>query len=235
MGLLLIIGFFVGIRHALEADHVAAVASLTSRQTSLQYALRQGCWWGIGHTLTLLGVGGTVLWLDTLVPELLVHWLELAVGIMLLGLGIEVLYRLRRERIHFHTHQHPNNKIHFHGHAHREDRQGENHADLPHHHEHTNLIRPLLVGLVHGMAGSAALVVLTIQTVGSAQLGLLYVALFGLGSIFGMALLSVAIAIPLRYSVQYAARFHHMLRTGIGLATITLGVVTIVEQGALVV
>jgi len=234
-GFLLLIGFFIGIRHALEADHIAAVASLTSRQISLRHALQQGYWWGIGHTLTLLGVGGTVLWLNTVVPSQFVHWLELGVGAMLLVLGFDVLSQLRREQTHSSTPHSAENKMPLPGHLHQVEITTTTNPYTSPQDKGTNhfVLRPLLVGLVHGMAGSAALVMLTLQTMSSSQLGLLYVALFGLGSILGMTLLAVIISFPLRYSVQYATGLHFMLRAGIGLSTIIVGLVTILKQGSL--
>ena len=125
---LLLLGFLIGMRHALEADHVAAVASLATRSRSIGETVRHGAVWGIGHTLTLFLFGSLVIWMDGVMPEQLARWLELAVGIMLIILGIDVLRRIIQEKIHFHAHRHDNGETHFHAHSHAgEKHHGENH------------------------------------------------------------------------------------------------------------
>ena len=197
---ILLLGLLLGMKHAIEADHVAALATLATRSQSLAQTVKLGAVWGLGHTLTLLLFGGLVLALDLVMPERLAQALEFAVGIMLVLLGLDVLRRIARERVHFHIHRHADTGVHLHAHSHAGDTAPHN----PQHHEHGHprelRVRALLVGMMHGMAGSAALILLTLETVVSPGVGLLYIALFGLGSILGMALLSVVIAIPLRYS-----------------------------------
>ena len=219
-------------KHALEADHVAALATLATRVQSVGQTVKLGAAWGLGHTLTLLLFGGLILALDMVMPERLAQGLELAVGIMLLLLGLDVLRRVTRERVHFHIHRHAESVVHLHAHSHAGDTVPHN----PEHHEHGHPralhVRALLVGMMHGMAGSAALILLTLETVVSPGAGLLYIALFGLGSILGMALLSVVIAIPLRYSESGLTLAHNTLKTLVGLATAGLGGAMIYEIGA---
>jgi hypothetical protein len=167
----LLMGLLIGMRHALEADHVAAVASLATRARSPGETLRLGIAWGVGHTLTLFLFGSLVLILQTAVPERLAQGLEFAVGVMLVLLGADVLRRVIQARLHFHLHQHPGGIRHFHAHAHA----GESKHHPAHHvHDHPTgfPLRALLVGLVHGMAGSAALVLLTVETIASVPLRL---------------------------------------------------------------
>lgn len=219
---LLLLGFVIGMRHAVETDHVAAVASLATRSSSVRDSVRQGAAWGLGHTLTLFLFGSVVLVLGLAMPEPMARSLELAVGVMLVILGIDVLRRLVRERIHFHLHRHDDGAAHFHAHSHA----GETGHDPGRHaHEHPAgfPFRALLVGLMHGMAGSAALILLTIQTIDSPLLGLLYIALFGFGSMLGMALLSLVIAIPLRYSARGMTWLHNSLQAVVGIATVVIG------------
>ena len=222
-------GFLLGMRHAVEGDHVAAVASLSTRPTSWVQAVRVGAVWGLGHTLTLFIVGTIVLLADTVVPEPIAWGLELAVGVMLVGLGADVLRRLLRDRVHFHVHAHDNGTTHFHAHSHAEE---DGHA---HGHGQDQCLgfprRALVVGLMHGMAGSAALVLLAISKAPSFATGLLYIAVFGIGSILGMALLSVAIAVPLRYSARLitSASFHNGLQGIVGIATVLIGFALILE------
>jgi len=220
---LLALGFLLGMRHALDADHLAAVATLATRSRSLGHAVRQGVAWGTGHTLTLMLVGGAVLVLGLVLPERAAQLLELAVGVMLIALGADVLHRLWRERVHFHEHRHAEGVEHFHAHSHR----GESAPHDAGRHEHRHLRgvpgRALLVGMVHGMAGSAALILLSLEAFRSPAWGIVYIAIFGLGSILGMAALSVAIAVPLRLTSRRLTRVHGGLSATIGLATVLLG------------
>lgn len=229
---ILFIGLLLGMQHATEADHLAAVASLATQQTSLARTLRLGVAWGIGHTLTLMLFAGAVLVLGHVISPGLERALETAVGVMLVALGGDVLRRLLRERIHFHVHQHAPAIRHVHAHSHR----GEGaHAESAHQHGHAARlpIRALAVGTMHGLAGSAALVVLSLQTVPSVTLGLGYIALFGVGSIIGMAFLSLVIAVPLRLSATRLTRAHRWLTASVGLFTCSLGLSVIWQAGSL--
>src|SRR5262245_32667450 len=108
-----VLGFLMGVRHAFEADHLAAVASLATRSRTLRGGVWQGALWGLGHTLTLLLVGGACLLLGRGVPERWAAGLELLVGVMLLVLGADVLRRSRRQRVHVHVHQHGDGTRHW--------------------------------------------------------------------------------------------------------------------------
>jgi ABC-type nickel/cobalt efflux system permease component RcnA len=213
----------------MEADHVAAVASLATHSRSIGATARQGAAWGAGHALTLFLFGGLVLVMDSLVPQRFAQGLELAVGFMLVLLGADVLRRLIRDRIHFHIHKH-DTTTHFHAHSHT----GEDpHEDDPHEHEHpeTFPLRAMFVGMMHGMAGSAALIILALNSVSSIAQGVLYIALFGIGSIIGMALLAAVISLPLKYSPRNLTWTHNGLKAAVGLITIGLGGKLIYEAG----
>jgi hypothetical protein len=216
-------GFVMGLRHAFEADHLAAMATLATRSQGPRAGLLQGAAWGLGHTLMLLLVGGTCLLLGAAVPDAWATRLEMAVGFMLLGLGIDTLVRMRRARIHAHVHQHGDGQAHWHVHGHQ---AAAHEGPAAHAHAHPRPALParaLAVGLLHGLAGSAALFLLTLQTVGSFWPGLAYIALFGLGSILGMAGLSAAIAMPLRAAARRVSRAQGALEAVVGLATIAIG------------
>jgi len=217
----LILGLLVGLQHAMEADHLAAVASLTTRSRNMREAARLGTAWGVGHTLTLLLFGGGVLVVGATVNDQFVLWLEAGVGVMLILLGFDVLLRLWRRRVHFHSHRH-GRETHFHAHSHGGH---GNHAEDPHQHRHSaNLpVRSLLVGMMHGMAGSAALIVFALASVQSTWQGLAYIGLFGIGSIIGMALLALAISFPLRWSAKSLTWAHNGLTGLFGMLTVTLG------------
>jgi ABC-type nickel/cobalt efflux system permease component RcnA len=227
---LLFIGFLIGMRHALEADHVAAVASLATTTNSLKSAVKHGAVWGMGHTITLFLFGSIVILTDSVMPENMALGLEFIVGIMLLVLGIDVIRRMIRDKVHFHTHQHGDNKQHFHAHKHKNEIA---HNPKQHQHKHSSKFprRALFIGLMHGMAGSAALILLTLQTVSSPLTGLIYMLLFGLGSIVGMAALSVVIAIPLRHSAKGLTWLNNGLQGVIGIVTIVLGSTLIYDIG----
>jgi ABC-type nickel/cobalt efflux system permease component RcnA len=227
---LLSLGFLLGMRHALESDHVAAVASLATRSRSMGDTIRQGAVWGAGHTLTLFVFGSLVLLLDTVIPETLARVLEFTVGLMLIGLGIDVLQRLLRERIHFHVHRHADGQLHFHAHSHA----GEQGHPAVHHHPHQRgrfPLRALFVGMMHGMAGSAALILLTLQSVHSPLTGMVYIMLFGVGSIAGMAALSAIIAVPLRYSIAGLNWAHNALHALVGVTTLGVGSMIVYDIG----
>ncbi len=216
---LLFLGLLLGLRHALEADHLAAVASLATRSRSLRSTVLQGVSWGFGHTLTLLVVGGLCLLLRASIPDRLAGALEGAVGVMLLLLGADVLWRLRRGRVHIHPHRHADGTLHLHAHRHAPEE-----AHDPHLHEHTHGLsrRALLVGLVHGLAGSAALLLVTVSTISSFWLGVAYIAVFGVGSILGMAALSVVIALPM-HGPSRLAGWSKGIEAVVGVSTILIG------------
>ena len=216
----LFFGFLIGLRHALEADHVAAVATLATRQSTIGQTMVQGAAWGVGHTLTLAVFGGIVLLMGKALPEDYALGLEFAVGVMLVALGADVLRRLWRDRVHFHTHVHEGGERHFHAHSHA---GGPGHGGHPHFRVGRWPVRALCVGMVHGMAGSAALVLLTLERVGSVGVGLLYILLFGAGSILGMALLSIAIALPLRATAKRLSYAHQGLVGIVGVTSCVIG------------
>jgi hypothetical protein len=221
------LGFLLGMQHALEADHIAAVSSIAARRSHVGDIVKHGLTWGLGHTLTLFAFAGAAILLGHAIPEAMARPIETAVGIMLVGLGAHVLWRLWRDRVHLHRHGHGDGTVHFHAHSHA----GETapHARAAHAHEHGFRWRTLLVGLMHGMAGSAALLVLTVSQASSPALGLGYVALFGIGSMIGMGALSTLIAVPIAVSARWLTFANRGLQAAVGLVTIAIGVRTIVE------
>ncbi len=219
------LGFLLGMQHALEADHIAAVSSIAARRTHIGDIVMHGLTWGLGHTLTLFAVAGAAILLGRAIPEHFARPLETAVGIMLLGLGAHVLWRLWRDRVHFHKHRHDDGTVHIHAHSHAGETVA--HARAAHAHSHGFRWRTLLVGLMHGMAGSAALVVLAVSQASSPAVGLAYVALFGIGSMIGMGALSTVIAVPLVVSARWLTWANSSLQGAVGIITIAIGVMTI--------
>ncbi|MFK5949846.1 MAG: hypothetical protein QM500_13875 [Methylococcales bacterium] len=235
---LLFFGFLIGMRHALEVDHLAAVASISTKEHTLKASIKHGVIWGIGHTINLFIFGVTVLLLNNAISHHTAEVLEVIVGFMLVVLGVDVLKRLVKQKIHFHTHQH-NATVHFHAHSHSyshteeynsesQTKSCENKTEHNHSHE-TFPFRTLFIGLMHGLAGTAALILLTLDTMQSLTFSIIYIALFGIGSILGMILLSVIIAVPLRASSKLTW-FHNSLQTSIGLFTVSLGVSIIYQS-----
>jgi len=224
---ILALGFLLGMQHALEVDHVAAVSSIAARRSDVGDIVKHGLTWGLGHTLTLFVVAGTALGLGQAVPEHFARPLETAVGIMLIGLGAHVLWRLWRDRVHFHKHSHGDSKVHLHAHSHAGETVA--HARAPHAHDHGFRWRTLLVGLMHGMAGSAALLVLAVSQASSVAVGLGYVVLFGIGSMIGMGALSTVIAVPLALSARWLTWANSGLQGAVGVITIAVGARTIAD------
>ena len=221
------LGFLLGMQHALEADHIAAVSSIAARRSHVADIVKHGLTWGLGHTLTLFVFAGAAILLGHAIPESIARPIETAVGVMLVGLGAHVLWRLWRDRVHFHRHGHGDGTVHFHAHSHAGE--AAPHQRTAHVHDHGFRWRTLLVGLMHGMAGSAALLVLAVTQASSPAAGLGYVALFGVGSMIGMGALSAVIAVPLAVSARSLTWANRGLQGVVGLATIAIGIMTVVE------
>jgi hypothetical protein len=220
------LGFLLGMQHALEADHIAAVSSIAARRSEVVEIVKHGLTWGLGHTVTLFLFAGAAILLGHAIPENWSQPLETAVGIMLVGLGAHVLWRLWHDRVHFHGHSHGDGRTHFHAHSHAGE--GGPHDRASHRHSHSFRWRTLLVGLMHGMAGSAALLVLTVSQAPNAAIGVGYVALFGVGSMIGMGALSTVIAVPIAISARWLTFANRGLQGAVGLVTMAIGMHTIV-------
>jgi len=191
------LGLFLGLKHATDADHVVAVTTFVSQESSIVRSCWIGAFWGLGHTLSLAIAGVLVIGLKVNVPDWLSERLELGVAAMLVLLGANVIFRTLRSRAEVHRHDHAHElaadrhshwHIHWLGHSH--DHSGWTHAGL----------RPLLTGMVHGAAGSAALMLLVLSTIRSPLEAFLYILIFGLGSIAGMFAISFLLAIPLHWA-----------------------------------
>lgn len=229
---ILAVGFLIGMHHALEADHIAAISSIVCGKSGVRRIARHGAIWGLGHALMLGLVGGIAVLLKASIGPEFSLGVELTVGIMLVLLGAHVLYRLRRDRVHIHLHQHANGKVHVHAHSHLGEARPHVHSGHRHAHPDRTWLRTLAVGVVHGLAGTAALLVLTATSLGSPVLGLLYILLFGLGSIAGMVAFSAAIAVPISFSAKSFAWAHKGLQSMVGLATMGIGGVIIARTGS---
>jgi len=195
------LGSLLGMRHALEPDHLAAVSTLVTDERNSYKAALLGMCWGLGHTLSLIAVGAALVLLRAEMPASAADFFEFCVALMLVGLGLRAMYLSAR--------QGPSGPVHAHHHGHHVHVHG---ATQPHIHIGTWTLarRPLLVGAVHGLAGSGALTALVLTTLPTTAARLTYMLLFGLGSSVGMAALSGLLGWPLASVGQ-----HRLLARGV--------------------
>lgn len=218
---LLILGGLIGMQHAFEADHLAAVAALSERRSSRRALVLRGGVWGLGHTITLLTICGVLLLVGEAIAPRTEALLEFAVGVMIVLLGINVIYKVWQRRPHFHIHEHAAGQQHMHVHVHATRSE---HAASEHKHGHQSLGlgRALLVGMVHGAAGSAGLLILA-AAASSIPQAVGYVLSFGFGSILGMAALTFVVSYPLRWMERCANWVSTTAFVTIGCAAIVIG------------
>src|SRR3989440_11081184 len=217
---LLGLGLILGLRHALDPDHIAAVSTIVSESRSVRRSSLIGTFWGLGHTMSLLIAGVLVVALKVRISDRLALWMEFAVALMLILLGLNAILRpLRGTRIHIHRHAHGGSS-HSHVHLHRPSEQRA--------HQHRHLIRsgarPFPVGMVHGMAGSAALMILVLATIPSAVTAFIYIAVFGLGSVGGMLIMSSLISLPFIFTRKRFNFLSEGLQVAVGLFSLSFGV-----------
>ena len=228
------LGFILGLKHALDADHIVAVSTIVSEHKSISKSSLIGTFWGLGHTVSLFLIGLLVILLRLVIPPKLALLMEFGVAMMLVFLGANIIWTFFRGRkIHIHAHEHavpqlpslsittpdPDGLMHAHIHLHEEGKERA--------HEHNHLIRfgskPFLVGLVHGVAGSAALMLLVLTTIPSPLTGLLYIVVFGVGSIGGMLLMSSLIGLPFVFTANKFATINHGIKVLAGISSIAFG------------
>ena len=196
------LGFVLGLKHATEADHLAAVSAIVSERRSILESARVGVLWGLGHTTALFLAGLLVVVMGFVIPERVANILEFGVAIMIIALGSRVLYI-----------------------AHIHD--GDPHVHLHVHHGGLSFLRTYFVGVMHGLAGSAALTLLVLTAVmrnGSAWLGLVYLLTFGIGSIGGMLIMSCMIGLPFALSFKFSERLPFALQILAATASLVFGV-----------
>jgi hypothetical protein len=255
IGLLSIValGFFLGMRHATDPDHVIAVSTIVSRHRSVKHAAVIGGIWGVGHTLTILLVGGGIILFGWVIPTRVGLSMEFSVGLMLILLGVLNLTGIlgwitnnftpahfqddHAGTLHSHAHSH-GDYVHTHPHAHNPERH-------PHDPTHApvnwfdrrfgriglyNAVRPLVVGLVHGLAGSAAVALLVLTTIHDPKWAVAYLLLFGVGTIGGMMLITGAMGAPFAYA-KSRARFSDSLRIASGVISFGFGLFIVYQIG----
>lgn len=242
---LLGLGLVFGLKHATEVDHVVAVSTIVSEHRNVWRSALVGALWGAGHTASLVIVGVLVLVFRVAIPLPVANWLEFGVALMIITLGVVALIRVLRKRADVHLHRHSHDgQLHVHIHFHE---HGTEHASVAaanpatkpqssHSHAVSQLgFKPLLVGAMHGLAGSAALTLLVLTQIQSVLLGLLYLALFGVGSTFGMLLMSGLIGLPFALSGRRLSSLNYGLQTAAGGLSIAFGLwyayATVVTNG----
>jgi ABC-type nickel/cobalt efflux system permease component RcnA len=229
---LLGLGLLFGLKHATEADHIVAVSAIVSQERSLLRSALVGALWGVGHTASLILIGILVLALRVAVPETVANWLEFGVALMIIVLGAGALHRAlsRRRDVHLHQHKHDGvSHVHIHFHEHGTEHTG---TTASHSHAVSRVgFKPLLVGAMHGLAGSAALTLLVLTQINSTALGLVYLAVFGIGSIAGMLLMSGLIGLPFWLSARRLGGVHYGLQTVAGALSIIFGLWYAYETG----
>lgn len=217
------LGFLLGARHALDADHVVAVSTIISQRPDLRTSGFVGFCWGFGHTAVLLLAGLGIIALKIIVPAPVTQVLEFGVGLMLVGLGVSLAMTIVREHWHLHAHRHAG-ETHLHLHAHRVG------ADHAHGHWLRLSWKPLVVGMVHGLAGSAALALMVLSTVRTLWEGMVYILVFGVGSIIGMMLLGIVISIPLVLSASSGPRVQVAVQGLASFGSVILGLAMMVRN-----
>jgi len=218
----LAIGFVLGLQHATEADHLAAVSTIVSEKKNLFTASIIGGLWGIGHTISLFAVGILVIFLKLQISESVEAKLEACVGLMLVILGLNALRKLlQAKKIHFHTHENGAH-VHTHIHTHEDETVERSH--------HRFSPRSVVIGMVHGLAGSAALMLLVVPTIPSPWVALLYILVFGVGSIGGMMAMSFLIGLPFHFTVTRFDLLNKVIRLCAGVFSLGLGFSIIYEK-----
>lgn len=208
-------GFVLGMKHALDADHLVAISTIVSRQASLWRSSIVGAYWGLGHTASLLVASLAVVGFRQAIPARTARGLEFLVAVMLVLLGVDLLRRIRRGELTIHSHEHD-------GHAHLHAHLGRHQNGAGHHHHHLGS-RSFVVGVVHGLAGSAALTLFMLSTLASLWTALAYVLVFGAGTIFGMLLMSLIVGLPFAMAVRRGAHVALPVQVVAGVGSVGFG------------
>lgn len=222
-------------RHSTDPDHVIAVSTIVARHRSARQAAWVGVFWGLGHTITVFAVGSGIIVLGLVIPPRVGLSMEFSVGLMLIVLGIMNLSTFRGIRaqepgIHSHAHAH-GEYVHTHPHSHEPEKHPHGPEQTPLHWSDRHFgdltfyqaIRPLVIGTVHGLAGSTAVALLVLAAIRETTGALLYLAMFGAGTILGMVLCTVLIALPLTQAGKRSAAFQHGFRIVSGAISLAFG------------
>ncbi|MFQ5574128.1 MAG: urease accessory protein UreH [Terriglobia bacterium] len=217
----LLLGFLLGVKHAFDADHIVAISTIVGRTQRISETIRIGVLWGLGHMASLGLVGLAVLGLHLNIAGRTATFLEFLVACALIALGISSVWAYLRRNFHFHRHTHDEG-AHFHLHQHaRKVQSGHVHRDDTASHRHRH--KSIALGVVHGLAGSAALMLLALTAADTFYGGLLYILCFSLGAVLGMAALGFLIGLPFLVSAGRFSRVNGFLNVAAGLGSVGLG------------
>lgn len=253
MGLILFLGLLLGVRHALDADHLVAISTIVSEYKNPMRAIWIGVSWGLGHTTTLFLAGIALLFLKISLPERLILFFEFLVGVMLVLLGIQIFWNFRQKRVHLHPHE-AEKGSHQHFHSHREEKSHGHHrlrfdnfasfliaGIFPGEHNAGRVqgpgkpffrLKSYIVGTVHGLAGSAALLLLVLASLKSTWAGVTYILIFGLGSVVSMGLITIGISMPFAASSRLP-KLNYLVQGVAGSLSIIFGFIMMYRIGVL--
>lgn len=230
-------GFLLGLRHATDADHVVAITTLLGKHGKIRHSAVIGVLWGIGHSITVTLIGIPIIFFSLVVPESLGLVLEFFVGIMLVVLGIltlsgiteKISKRFTAPTVHKHAHESKEGKPHSHLHLHIKDRLNKN----LHHIGIYQILRPVIVGLVHGLAGSAAIAILILSTIKNPYLSAFYLFIFHFGVIIGMMILTTFLGASIVLVKRNSESLHKYLIIASGVLSFSFGAFIMYETGML--
>lgn len=237
----ILLGFFLGMRHATDPDHVIAVSTIVSRQRAVRQAALIGILWGLGHTLTIFVVGGVIILFSVVIPTRVGLTMEFSVAVMLIILGVLNLTGILRwvtetltfgqgDATHIHLHAH-GDYVHSHSHGHAPGDHGHAEDATPQGWLDRTFgrlgvyqsVRPLVVGVVHGLAGSAAVALLVLTAIRNPWWATAYLVVFGVGTIAGMMLITAALALPFAFAESRFQWFNRNLAWASGLLSLGFG------------
>ncbi len=244
------IGFFLGMRHATDPDHVIAVTTIVSRQNKISRAAMTGIFWGVGHTLTIVVVGTAIILFGVVIPARIGLSMELSVAVMLIILGLMNVTAFVRSARSIAKVEHGAATVHTHHHSHGDYVHTHPHGHAPESHPHApdktplarldklfgkigiyRQIRPLLVGIVHGLAGSAAVALLVLTTIRDPRWAIAYLLVFGIGTVAGMMLITMSIASAFTFFGKRHTNFSVRLGLASGLLSLAFGLVLVYQIG----
>ena len=222
--IILLTGLGLGLAHSLDPDHVVAVSTLLCNNKNLRKSITSVMVWGAGHSVVLFIIGLLVLTLSVVIPQSVIKLFDATAGTLLIILGALVLRPLIAERIQPHqiTHEHTHSHSHSHPHTHSHDHNNENH------HGHNHLHKSAITGALQGLGGSAALMLVTLSTVNSVEIGLIFILLFGVGVILGMVGIACLVGSVMAYTASNLEKVHKIIKALTGTVSIVLGIVIVV-------
>jgi ABC-type nickel/cobalt efflux system permease component RcnA len=216
-GILVATGFALGLAHAVDPDHIVAVSALLCKNANLRRSVLSATAWGAGHSATLLVVGVLVLALRVVIPPDVVRFFEFAAAVMLIVMGAWVLTPFIRGRRGYHGH------AHVHPHTHVDD-EGKTYTHIHSHEDSHGHLRSVFTGFLQGLAGSAAIMLVTLTTVDSVELGLVFILIFGVGLILGMVGVAYVISCVMTFTATRLERAHEKIQGVTGTISIAFGV-----------